>query len=113
MNYEDDDIYAISTLLDPRFKEIPFTSRALNRAKKLLLSLMDEVNSPSATNSTVHIGDDEDMQNNSPEPAKKRCLWDNFEKELRQKQAKDQLTTGTMIIIPISYRYKNYNIAHH
>ena len=62
MNYEDDDIYAISTLLDPRFKEIPFTSRALNRAKKLLLSLMDEVNSPSATNSTVHISDDEDMQ---------------------------------------------------
>ena len=95
VNYEDDDIYAVSTLLDPRFKEIPFTSRALNRAKKSLLSLMDEVNSPSATNSTIHISDDEDVQqgNNSPGPAKKKCLWDNFEKELKQKQAKDQLTT--------------------
>ena len=73
VNYEDDDIYAVSTLLDPRFKEIPFTSRALNRAKKSLLSLMDEVNSPSATNSTIHISDDEDVQqgNNSPGPAKK------------------------------------------
>ena len=34
VDYEDNDIYAISTLLDLRFKKIPFTSEALDRAKE-------------------------------------------------------------------------------
>ena len=93
VDYEDDDIYAISTLLDPRFKEIPFTSEALERAKQSLLSLMHEASSPSTANSTIHISDDEDTQNDPPGPVKKRYLWDNFEKELKQKQANDRLTT--------------------
>ena len=83
VDYEDNDIYAISTLLDPRFKEIPFTSEALDRAKGSLLSLMREVSSHSSTVTTVHISDDEGTQNDSPGPVKKRCLWDNFEKELK------------------------------
>ena len=74
---------------------MPFTSGALDRAKRSLLSLMHEVSSSSTANSTVHISHDEDNQNiHSPGPVKKRCLWDNFEKGLKQKQAKDQLNAA-------------------
>ena len=45
----------------------------------------------SSTVTTVHISD-EDNQNDSPGPVKNRCLWDNLEKELKRKQAKDQLS---------------------
>ena len=56
---------------------------------------MHEVSSSSTANSTVHISHDEDNQNiHSPGPVKKRCLWDNFEKGLKQKQAKDQLNAA-------------------
>ena len=39
LNYEEDRIYNVCTLLDPRFKEVCFTSAALVRAKRLLLQV--------------------------------------------------------------------------
>ena len=65
MDYENDDIYSISTLLDPRFKEVSFSASALNRAKKLLLTLMrrvnaDEAHSSSTDNAACVISDNED-----------------------------------------------------
>ena len=44
LNYEEDRIYSICTLLlDPRFKEVCFTNAALVRAKRLLLSIMHAI----------------------------------------------------------------------
>ena len=40
LSYEEDKIYSICSLLDPRFKDVCFTSFALVRAKRLLLSIM-------------------------------------------------------------------------
>ena len=40
IDYENDDIYSISTLLDPRFKEVSFSASALDRVKKLLLTVL-------------------------------------------------------------------------
>ena len=48
-DYENDDIYYISTLLDPQFK---FSALALDRAKKLLLVLMRRVNAAHSDNCT-------------------------------------------------------------
>ena len=94
VDYEDDDICICHKhFLDPRFKEIPFTSEAVERAKQSLFSLMHEASSSSTANSTIHISDDKDTQDDPPGPVKKRCLWDNFEKDLKQKQANNRLTT--------------------
>jgi len=46
---------------------------------------MHEVDPPSTVSSTVHISDDEDDHDDLPGPLKMRCLWDSFEKELKQK----------------------------
>jgi len=43
IDYENDEIYSVSTLVDPRFKEVSFSASALDRFKKLLLSLMRRV----------------------------------------------------------------------
>ena len=40
LSYEEDKIYSICSLLDPRFKDVCFTSFALFRVKRLLLSIM-------------------------------------------------------------------------
>ena len=84
IDYENDDIYSISTLLDPRFKEVSFSTLALDRAKKLLLTLMRRVNADEAHSSTDNvthvISDNED----APDLAEKKSLWDSFEEELKK-----------------------------
>ena len=94
IDYENDDIYSISTLLDPRFKEVSFSASALDRAKKLLLTLMRRVNADEAHRSTGNetcvICDNEDVQAGS---AEKKSLWDNFEEELKKRKASYQLAT--------------------
>ena len=94
IDYENDDIYSISTLLDPRFKEVSFSASALDRAKKLLLTLMRRTNADEAHSSTDNetcvISDNEDAQAGS---AEKKSLWDSFEEELKKKKASHQLAT--------------------
>ena len=86
IDYENDDIYSISTLLDPRFKEVSFSASALDRAKKLLLTLMRRVSADEAHSSTDNetcvISDNEDAQAGS---AEKKSLRDSFEEELKKK----------------------------
>ena len=93
IDYENDDIYSISTLLDPRFKEVSFSALALDRAKKLLLTLMRRVNADEAHSSAdnaIHvISDNED----APDSAEKKSLWDSFEEELKKKKASHHLVT--------------------
>ena len=64
IDYENDDIYSISTLLDPQFKEVSFSASAVNRAKKFFLTLMRGVNAvhSSTDNETCVISDIEDAQ---------------------------------------------------
>ena len=94
IDYENDDIYSISTLLDPRFKEVSFIASALDRAKKLLLTLMRRVNPDEAHSSTHNetcvISDNEDAQAGS---AEKKSLWDSFEEELKKKKDSHHLAT--------------------
>ena len=70
-DYEQDDIHSISTLLDPRFKQVPLSASALDRIKKLLLILMRRVNLGGAhgskDNSINVITDNEDAQVGMPE----------------------------------------------
>ena len=89
IDYENDDIYSISKLLDLRFKEVPFIASALDRAKKLLLTLMKRfrVNVDDAHSSTDNpiyvISDSESTQADS---AEKKSLWNSFEEELKKKK---------------------------
>ena len=55
LNYEEDRIYSICTLLDPRFKEVCFTSAALVRAKRLLLSIMRALTQGDSVTSSASI----------------------------------------------------------
>ena len=70
IDYEKDDIYSISTLLDPRFKEVSFSASALDRANCSLL-LMRRVNADEAHSSTDNemcvISDNENVQADSAE----------------------------------------------
>jgi len=53
LNYDEDRIYSVCTLLDPRFKEVCFTSTALVRVTRLLLSIMHTITlGDSVTSST-------------------------------------------------------------
>ena len=85
----DSHIHSISTLLDPWFKEVSFSASALDRAKKLLLTLMrwSRVNADEAhgstDNPTYAISDSEDTQADS---AEKKSLWNSFEEELKKKK---------------------------
>ena len=82
LNYEEDRIYSICTLLDPRFKEVCFT---LVRAKRLLLSIMRAITQGDlvASSTSVVIDDEEDV------PIKKKnSLWDSFD-ELKNKKSTD------------------------
>ena len=85
----DDEIYSISTLLDLRFKEVSLSVSALDRAKKLLLTLMRRVNADEA-HSSADNATCEDAPTNS---AEKKSLWDSFEEELKKKKASHQLAT--------------------
>ena len=49
MNYENDDIYSVSTMVDPWFKEASFSVSPLDIAKKSLLTLMRRVNADEPT----------------------------------------------------------------
>ena len=94
MDYEEDEIYSISTLLDPRFKEVCFTSSALIKAKRLLLYLMHKVSRRSADvalSDTSIISDNENVQEDAP-VKKKKCLWASFDKKLKKKKANHQST---------------------
>ncbi|XP_065895786.1 zinc finger BED domain-containing protein 4-like [Dysidea avara] len=88
LNYEEDKIYSICTLLDPRFKEVCFTSAALVRAKRLLLSIMRALTQgDSVTSSASVVNDDQEDV-----PIKKmKCLWDSFD-ELKKKKSTDLST---------------------
>ncbi|XP_065895790.1 zinc finger BED domain-containing protein 4-like [Dysidea avara] len=88
LNYEEDKIYSICTLLDPRFKEVCFTSAALVRAKRLLLSIMRALTQgDSVTSSASVVNDDQEDV-----PIKKmKCLWDSFD-ELKNKKSTDLST---------------------
>ena len=44
IDHENDEVYSVSTLIDPRFKEVSFSAPVLNIVKKLLLTLMRRVN---------------------------------------------------------------------
>ena len=55
IDYENTNIYSISILLDPRFKEVSFSALALDRAKKLLLTLMRRGNADEAHSSTDNV----------------------------------------------------------
>ena len=82
INYENDEIYSVSTLMDPRFKEVSFSASALDRVKKLLLTLMRRVimNADEAHSSAACvISDDEDAR------TEKKSLWNSFEEELKRK----------------------------
>ena len=83
----------VSALLDPRFKEVSFSALALDRAKKLILTLMRRVNADeahsSADNVTHVISDNED----APDSPEKKNLWDSFEEKLKKKKASHHLVT--------------------
>ena len=91
LNYEDDKIYSICSLLDPRFKEVCFTSSALVRAKRLLLTIMrtimrvDTSVDPVSSSASV-VTDAENDQEDVP-ANKKKCLWDSFDEELKKKKS--------------------------
>ena len=90
IDYENDEIYSVSTLMDPRFKEVSFSASALDRIKKLLLTLMKRVimNADEADSSAACvISDDEDAR------TEKKSLWDSFEEELKKKRASHQSAT--------------------
>ena len=73
------------TLLDPRFKEVCFSSSALTRAKRVLLSLMRLANVDAANSSATFVisDNDESIQEEAP-VRKKRCLWDHFNEEVKK-----------------------------
>ena len=87
LNYEEDRIYSISTLLDPRFKEVCFSNASLVRAKRLLLSIMRGITQGDlvASSTSVVNDDEEDV------PIKKNSLWDSFD-ELKKKKSTDLST---------------------
>ena len=90
IDYENDEIYSVSTLMDPQFKEVSFSASALNRIRKLLLTLMKRVimNADEAHSSAACvISDDEDAW------TEKRSLWDIFEEELKKKRASHHSAT--------------------
>ena len=61
LNYEEDRIYSICTLLDPRFKEVCFTNAVLVKAKRLLLSIMRALTQgDSVTSSASVVNDDQE-----------------------------------------------------
>lgn len=61
LNYEEDRIYSICTLLDPTFTEVCFTNAALVRAKRLLLSIMRAIRREDlVASSTSVVNDDEE-----------------------------------------------------
>ena len=89
--YENNEIYSISTLLDP---EVSFSTSALARAKKLLLTLMRRVNADEARSGT----DDEtcivsNNENAEAGLAEKKSHWDSFEEDLKNKKAGLHLVT--------------------
>ena len=91
-NVVDDDETQVLETQDSRnlrFKEVPFIASALDRAKKLLLTLMkrfkvnvDDAHS-STDNPTYVISDSESTQADS---AEKKSLWNSFEEELKKKK---------------------------
>ena len=87
LRYEEDRIYSTCTLLDPRFKEVCFTSFALVRAKRLLLNIM-HANPVCSSESAVidSEGEAEDDQEGAP-VKRKKCLWDSFDEELKKKKS--------------------------
>ncbi|XP_065895777.1 zinc finger BED domain-containing protein 4-like [Dysidea avara] len=71
LNYEEDRIYSICTLLDPRFKEVCFTNAALVRAKRLLLSIMRALTQGDSVTSSASVVNDD--QEDVP-IKKKKCI---------------------------------------
>ena len=93
-NFEEDDIYSVSTLLDPRFKELCFSSTALTSVKRTLRSLMRLVSIETPDGATCVISDDDDDSAQEETPVrKKKCLWDHFDEEVKRKKAEQQLTS--------------------
>ena len=88
LNHEEDRIYSICTLLDPRFKEVCFTNAALVRAKRLLLSMMRALTQGDSVTSSASVVNDD--QEDVP-IKKKECLWDSFD-ELKKKKSTDLST---------------------
>ena len=88
LNYEEDRIYSICTLLDPRYKEVCFTNAALVRAKRLLLSIMRALTQGDSVTSSASVVNDD--QEDVP-IKKKTCLWDSFD-ELKKKKSTDLST---------------------
>ncbi|XP_065895778.1 zinc finger BED domain-containing protein 4-like [Dysidea avara] len=88
LNHEEDRIYSICTLLDPRFKEVCFTNAALVRAKRLLLSMMRALTQGDSVTSSASVVNDD--QEDVP-IKKKECLLDSFD-ELKKKKSTDLST---------------------
>ena len=80
LSYEEDKIYSLCSLLDPRFKDICFSSSAFVRAKRLLLSIMHAKSINPVSSSTSVVIDAEDDQEDA-RVKKKKCLWDSYLKE--------------------------------
>ena len=89
LSYEEDKIYNICSLLDPRFKHICFSSFALVRL--LLSNICAKSINPFSSSASVVI-DAEDDQKDAP-VKKKKCLWDSFDEELKKKKS-TQLSTS-------------------
>ena len=84
LSHEEDKIYSMHSLLDPRFKDICFTSSALVRAKRLPLNLMHAKFANPVSSSASVVIDAEDDQENAP-VKKKKCLWHSFDEEMKRR----------------------------
>ena len=73
LSYEENKIYSICSLLDPRFKDFCFYSSALVRAKRLLLSIMHAKSINPVSSIASVVIDAEDDQEDAP-VKKKKCL---------------------------------------
>ena len=76
--------FTIYSLLDPRFKDICFSSSALVRAKRLLLSIMCAKSINPVSSSASVVIDAEDDQEDAP-VKKKKYLWDRLMKNLKRR----------------------------
>ena len=86
LSYDEDKIYSICSLFDPRFKDFCFFNSALVSAKRLLPSVMRATSANPVNSSRSVAINAEDDQEDSP-VKKKKCLWGSFDEELKKKKS--------------------------
>ena len=75
LGYEEDKIYSMCSLLEPRFKEVCFNSSALARAKRLLLSIMHADSVCSSASVVIDAEDEAEDDQEGASVKKKKCLF--------------------------------------